>query len=196
MKRSHVADGVTLIELLVTVAVLAILAMVATPELRSLWFNHEVNTALNALRGDLAYARQEAVQRGTSVSLCPGNGTRCSQGASYDEGWIIYTSTDGSAADVSFDESIAQLRLLKRVTRQGNVALRAADGNRVTFGPQGQLKAVEGRSEQSWRVCMRNAKAVDGASTSAVIGFELVLNGMGSVQQRRLAEGEACDPSP
>lgn len=83
--------GVTLVELIITLAVLAILMTIAAPGFRDLWRRHQVNGASDALWADLTYARYEAVQRASFVSLCPSStGEACSGDVFYAEGWIVY----------------------------------------------------------------------------------------------------------
>jgi type IV fimbrial biogenesis protein FimT len=64
-------NGVTLIELMVTIAVLAILAAIAVPNLRSFILRNALSTATSEVRTVLARARAEAVNRATTVSVTP-----------------------------------------------------------------------------------------------------------------------------
>lgn len=63
--------GFTLIELMVTVSLLAILAGLATPSFREMVASQRLRTAAFGLVSDLTLARSEAVKRGASVSLTP-----------------------------------------------------------------------------------------------------------------------------
>jgi type IV fimbrial biogenesis protein FimT len=74
--------GVTLIELMVTVAVLVILLAVGVPSFSTLMANSRVTTAVNSFIADLQLARSEAIKRGEQVRLCiadapPGAGEGC-----------------------------------------------------------------------------------------------------------------------
>lgn len=64
--------GVTLIELMVTVALVAILAGIAVPNLRSLILSNQLSATTGEVRAALARARFEAVNRNTLVSVAPG----------------------------------------------------------------------------------------------------------------------------
>ncbi|MDQ3060287.1 MAG: GspH/FimT family pseudopilin [Pseudomonadota bacterium] len=70
---SH-ARGVTLIELMVVVAILAIVLVVAIPSFTELTAKKRVEGALTELNTDLQFARSEAVQRNTNVRITFGTG--------------------------------------------------------------------------------------------------------------------------
>ena len=77
--------GFTLVELMMTLAVLAILLVVAAPPLRDAVRRHRVIAASNALRADIAYARTEAILGGMVASICASSKDRkkCEQTNGY-----------------------------------------------------------------------------------------------------------------
>ena len=91
--------GFTLIELMVTLAVLGVLLAVGVPSFADLIRNNRSQAAANELVSALNAARVEAVKRGKRVSLCPSvNGTSCS-GTAWQSGWIVFVDT--AASDTS-----------------------------------------------------------------------------------------------
>ena len=64
-----VCRGFTLLELMVAIAVLAILATVGVPSFRDLIQNNRVTTQTNELVTALSFARTEAVKRGRPVEV-------------------------------------------------------------------------------------------------------------------------------
>lgn len=71
--------GFTMVELLVTVAILAIIAALAAPSFRTLMLSRSLTAASHEIVGALQLARMEALRRRASVTVCPSaNGTACS----------------------------------------------------------------------------------------------------------------------
>lgn len=64
------ARGFTLVELLVTIAVAAVLMMFAIPSFTNMINNNRLNAAANAMIGALNTARMAAIQQNTSAQFC------------------------------------------------------------------------------------------------------------------------------
>lgn len=84
-------SGFSIIELMVVVAVLAILVTVGLPSFRTLVANNRITSQLNAFSSTLALARSEAVKVNQRVVVCPSSdGTGCEPDADWNVGWIAY----------------------------------------------------------------------------------------------------------
>lgn len=68
--------GFTMVELMITIAVLAILLGLATPSMQAMIARNRMAAESNALSADIAMARQEASRRGITVTICPAAITR------------------------------------------------------------------------------------------------------------------------
>lgn len=66
--------GFTLVELMVTIAILAILATIGLPSFQRLIADYRVSAQANSVQGLLQFARSEAVKRRESVSVCSAEG--------------------------------------------------------------------------------------------------------------------------
>jgi prepilin-type N-terminal cleavage/methylation domain-containing protein len=94
--------GFTLVELMITLAVAAILFSIATPGLTTFIQNNRMVTQVNELNTSLSIARSEAVKRNENITICPGNGDDGCTG-SWQDGWIVFIdeNSDGAVANVA-----------------------------------------------------------------------------------------------
>ena len=72
--RNAMANGFTLIELMATVTIAAILMAVATPYYRDFVLGQRIRTASYDIASTLTYARSEAIKRNNSVTIAPATG--------------------------------------------------------------------------------------------------------------------------
>lgn len=86
--------GFTLIELMVTIAVAAILLTIAVPGFQALVQNNRATTLANELTTALNLARSEAVRRGQMISVCAAD-----SGNDWEDGWRVELGDDCNAAD-------------------------------------------------------------------------------------------------
>ncbi len=80
-------QGFTLIELMVVIAIAALLMVVAAPNLQGLLAAQRVKTVSYEIVADLTMARSEALKRGQDVSLTPATG-------GWAAGWAVTTNVN------------------------------------------------------------------------------------------------------
>lgn len=91
--------GVTLVELMVVVAITAILAAVAVPQFSHLVGSRAIDAQVSAIQSSMRVARSEALKRNIPVSICPTSAPDatapvCSASSAtlgWATGWIIFT---------------------------------------------------------------------------------------------------------
>jgi len=91
--RTGSPRGFTLVELMVTVAIAAILMGIAAPSFNNIALSMKLTSYANNLVASTLLARGEAIKRNAVVSLCvSSNGTSCGTGG-WEQGWIVMCNT-------------------------------------------------------------------------------------------------------
>ncbi|HMS04827.1 MAG TPA: GspH/FimT family protein [Burkholderiaceae bacterium] len=86
--------GFTMIELMVVVAIAAIVLALAAPALRQMTLNSRVGSEAGRWAASVRLARSEAVKRNTSVRMCISiNQTSCAASGGWQQGWIVLVGT-------------------------------------------------------------------------------------------------------
>lgn len=94
--------GFTIIEVIIVVAIGAILAAIAVPSMRELLNTTRQSSAVSLIVSDLNQARGEAIKRNVRMLVCRRNaaGTDCAGGSapvSWQAGWVV--CIEGTVAD-------------------------------------------------------------------------------------------------
>ena len=88
-RRRTAQAGFTMMELLIGIAVLAILTTLAVPAFNQFIQNNRLAGQANEVVGALQFARSEALKRGTWAELCAST-DQSSCGGNMDDGWIVH----------------------------------------------------------------------------------------------------------
>jgi type IV fimbrial biogenesis protein FimT len=148
--------GYTLVELMVTVAIAAILAAIALPNFREFLIRQNTIEIANDLVGSLSTARAEAVKRGIPVRVTP-------TGSDWGGGWTV-------SADTGHDGGFATTVITHPAIAESYTIVGAATGagsssTQIVYGATGAL--LPRTSTYDFNVC-RPSTAVDNSQSRRV----------------------------
>lgn len=162
--------GVTLIEQVMVLAIIAILTTVATPPLRRVISRNELRVAQTDFIGALQRAREAAVIGGRRSLLCPTlDGGSCSDGPRWERGWLVGHDRNG-------DGQPDQSPLAVGPDHHGKLIIQSSNGRHaVHFHPDGTsggsnltvLFCQPSHPDDALLVVVSNAGRIRGAQAGA-----------------------------
>lgn len=169
MKSTRRANGFTLIELMVTLAIAAVLMLVAIPNLNSFRKSSELTSVTNQVIGSINAARGEAMKRGMNAFVAP-----LDNGPSWSVGWAAYVdkTTARSQAYVPGSDGVVAVQQAIpagiTVTGNGNAGAAAAY---IMFDPSGfaRSKAPGGPGNLSLEIKRNDVPAADQLAQTRII---------------------------
>lgn len=160
-------SGVTLIEQIMTVAIMGVLAAVAIPPLSQLLARNQVQTAQLDFIATLQHARATAITSGKSTLFCPSrDGTHCSNETRWEGGWLL------AHDPMQANQPLTVLRhgsAYAHITVLGDAGRRFMrfHGDGSASGSTNTLRLCRrGHPEQALVVVVSNAGRVRGATAS------------------------------
>lgn len=137
--------GFTIIELMITILVVAILAAIAVPSFDNLIKRNRIDAIQSQLSAALAAARTAATTRNANVVVCASDGdqTCVEASGSWSDGWLVFVDSNG---DTKLDADEQVLEVFKN---NNNFNIRAYSGitktaaNFIAYGTRGFLKGVQ-----------------------------------------------------
>ena len=167
--------GFTLIELMVSVSILAVLLAIAAPSFEAMIASSRLTAASNDLIAALAQARSNAIKVGNRVTVCmSSNGTSCATTGGWEQGWIAFVDTTRSGTEAAVDsgETVSAVfpALPSGLVVNGNLPF-------ISFSADGQPKTMTGGFlSGTMRVC-----STSGALSNDKRARNLTLNSVGRI---------------
>jgi type IV fimbrial biogenesis protein FimT len=133
-------SGVTLVELVVVVVIAAILMTIGVPSYKYVTTSNRMATEIDALLGDLQYARSEAVREGQYVTVCVAQSTSPSAPScaaagttTWQNGWIVFSDINH---DATIDAGDPVLRI-RNAFSSTDTLLSSGATSAITFNREG-----------------------------------------------------------
>ncbi|MCF8167416.1 MAG: GspH/FimT family pseudopilin [Rhodoferax sp.] len=169
-KKFKVSGGFTLIELMVVVAIAAILVSQAVPSLTATVRSIQLSTATSTFFSSLILTRSEAIKRNSRAVLCKSfAGIACSSSGGWEQGWIVFHDLNNNVT-VDAGEVILlrqeALQLPMRLNGNEHVA------NYISYTATGTTQMVSGAFQAgTLTVCSE--------SSTRVYARQIVISSMG-----------------
>jgi type IV fimbrial biogenesis protein FimT len=165
-KRGKPAPGVTLIEMLIVISIIAVLSAVALPALGNLKQAGASRSARSALSVAINQARISAAMRRQQVVVCPSaDQNTCDHDLRWHRGWLVFLDGNRNGEHEGNEEIIA----LNQAQPSGIAILGSRGRHRIRYQPDGTSDG----SNLTLTIC-------DGRGTSTA--RSLVLNNSGRLR--------------
>jgi type IV fimbrial biogenesis protein FimT len=178
--------GFTLLEVLVVLALLAVLLSLAAPSLQGLRQKHQMQSQAEQLQASLLLARSEALRRQRRVTLCVratavDAGEDCAPSGSWSQGWVVFVDGNDSGRREAAETVLQVQKALPGFLKlQGNATV-----NRyISYGPQGRSQSTSGSFQAG-------TLTLCGAGQAHV--WRVVINAVG---KPRLEKAQRLDSAP
>lgn len=192
MKKTN--QGFTLLELLFTLMIAAILASLAGPAMSSFIQKNKMASYVNELVSAIQIARSEAIKTGTVSCVCSSSDASaatpsCNGGNNWETGWIAFTD---SAGNCNFEPTGATPDvLLKAMNNSGfekftvrNDDLTINNNNYIRFNNRGTPRETDNSNQQGMFVfCDERAYVLDANGDTVPRG--VILSASGSVRSTK-----------
>ena len=179
MDRQGPARGFTLVELVVTLSVMALMLVFGIPSMLDTLESSRVRAASAALNVALAHARTLAITRHARTVVCASaDGLQCGPAREWNRGWIVFVDADGDdRRDADEPVSLAERRAAASSVR----VLASAGRPRVRY----QKTGTSGGTNATFSIC---------AARTHVAGRSIVVNNLGRARTAALSGHSSSCP--
>ncbi|MEH6616959.1 MAG: GspH/FimT family pseudopilin [Porticoccus sp.] len=143
--------GFTLVELLITIALVAVISALAVPSFQILIKKHKISLEARRVLTTLHFTRMEAIKRNSLVSLCPSSdGLDCSPDLNWMDGWIVF-SDRGKRGEL--DHVLDRVIRVGDPAKKGNILYTTKHHKWFGYQPDGHSVGSSGSGNTSFIIC-------------------------------------------
>lgn len=178
--------GITLLELVITISIAAILMAIGVPSFRDFMASRAVTSHVSDLAGSIRLARSEAIKRAAPVTLCRtedpmADDLACNNtnNGDWSTGWIMFVDRN---ANGTIDDGEFVIKIQQSYDNSGGI-VRSGGANTILFQPSGISTNAQGNF-------LFRPKLDSGASAYSSLSNRMCVSSSGST---RLIHGDgAC----
>lgn len=175
--------GFTLVELLVTIAVAAVILAIGVPSFRGTIASNRLTSLTNDLVGTLAQARSEAIRRGVRITVCMStNGTACATVGDWSAGWIVFVDTTRAGLTAAVDAGETVLSYTQPTPTNTVVRGGASVAQYVSFSSDGTARTLAGGALPGGAVATLRVCETSTALPDATRARDVAISSVGRVE--------------
>ena len=181
-KYSGRERGVTVVELLMTVSIAAILLTVGVPTYSNVLHKNRIGTTSSLLHTSLNVARGEAVKRRRGIMVCPSSdGSSCREDGDWSDGWLTYEDLNSNSSP----ETTEIIRVVDALDSSVAIAVSEPISGYLQFQPTG-IMVGSGGNNGEFRICHGD---------STVYSHVLSVSPAGQVRLRQRTQSDCGESS-
>lgn len=154
-KQRHKSHGLTVLEMLIVLAAIAVVVLIAVPGSDMLLEKYRLKATYSSLLNGLELAKSEAQMRGSTVIMCPSsNGHSCRSDHDWNHGWLVFTdgNGNGTAQDIELIQAFEAPNQKIRIVAKGAVVATAS------FTMTGLVEQNDAQTGL-FRICLQDSDA-------------------------------------
>lgn len=189
-------NGFTLVEMVVTLAVAAVLIGIGTPYLTDFIKDTRITAVNNDLVSALHVARSEAIRQNSFACVCPtadanAANPACSGAGTWETGWIAFLDNNGNCVMDGGAPADVLLKAWDGQKSSGQITVRTNDPtitstNTVIFNSRGETQSGGLSQQGTFSICDSRTALVNSKGES-VRSSAVILGVSGQVRSSRLA---------
>lgn len=170
--------GFTLVELLITIALVAVISALAVPSFQTLIKKNRTSVEAQRVLTTLYYARMEAIKRNSQVSLCPSSdGLACNPDLSWMNGWIVFSDR---AKRGELDHDTDRVLRVGGPVKNGHLLYTTKHHKWFGYQPDGNSVGSSGSGNTSFIICYPKGGAEGRRVVVSITGRPRIDEGIGN----------------